>query len=266
MQRACGVCQQARSTWYHKPKDKPLDVPLKARLQEIARTRIRYGFRRMYILIRRDGWVVNHKRLYRLYREEGLNLRCKRPRRRKAAASRMERPILTGPNQAWSMDFVSDALFNGNKFRALTLIDNHTRECLAIYPAQNIRGDDVAHLLEHIVSQRGKPTRIQADNGPEFISIALDRWAYDKQVVLDFSRPGKPTDNAFIESFNGSLRDECLNIHWFMSLEDAQEKLENWRQDYNCFRPHSSLGDLPPAMFAKSFCSSTTSSDFLAQS
>ena len=152
----------------------------------------------MYILIRRDGWVVNHKRLYRLYREEGLNLRCKRPRRRKAAASRMERPILTGPNQAWSMDFVSDALFNGNKFRALTLMDNHTRECLAIYPAQNIRGDDVAHLLEHIVSQRGKPLRIQADNGPEFISIALDRWAYDNQVVLDFSRPGKPTDNAFI--------------------------------------------------------------------
>jgi len=127
--------------------------------------------------------------------------------------------------------FVSDALFNGNKFRALTLIDNHTRECLAIYPAQNIRGDDVAHLLGHIVSQRGKPIRIQADNGPEFISIALDRWAYDNHVVLDFSRPGKPTDNAFIESFNGSLRDECLNVHWFMSLEDAQEKLENWRQE-----------------------------------
>jgi putative transposase len=179
VQRACGVCQQACSTWYHKPKGKPLDAPLKARLQEIGRTRIRYGFRRMYILIRRDGWVVNHKRLYRLYREEGLNLRCKWPRRRKAAESRMERPVLTGPNQAWSMDFVSDALFNGNKFRALILMDNHTHECLAIYPVQNIRGDDVAHLLEHIVSQRGKLTRIQADNGPEFIPIALDRWAYD---------------------------------------------------------------------------------------
>ena len=144
---ACGVRQQARSTWYHKPKGKPLDIPLKARLQEIPRARIRYGFRRMYILIRRDGWVVNHKRLYRLYCEEGLNLRCKRPRRCKAEANRMERRILTGPNQDWSMDFVSDALFNDNKFRALTLIDNHTRECLAIYPAQNIRGDDVAHLL-----------------------------------------------------------------------------------------------------------------------
>jgi putative transposase len=191
----------------HKPKGKPLDIPLKARLQEIARASIRYGFRRMYILIRRDGWVVNHKRLYRQYCEEDLNLRCNRPRQRKAAASHMERPVPTGSNQAWSMDFVSDALFNSNKFRALTLMDNHTHECLAIYHAQNIRGDDVAHLLEHIASQRGKPLRIQADNRPEFISIALNHWAYDNQVVLDFSRPAKPTDNAFIESFNGSLRD-----------------------------------------------------------
>lgn len=163
------------------------------------------------------------------------------------------------------MDFVSDALFNGNKFRALTLIDNHTCECLAIYPAQNIRGDDVVHPLEHIVSQRGKLTRIRAENGPEFIFIALDRWAYDKQVVLDFSISGRPTDNAFIESFNGGLRGEYLNIHWFMSLEDAQEKLENWRQDDNCYRPHSSLGDLPPAMFAKAFCSLTTPSTFLVE-
>ena len=144
------------------------------------------------------------------------------------------------------MDFVLDALFNGNKFRALTLMDNYARECLAIYPAQNIRGDDVAYLLGHIVSQCGKPLRIQADNGPEFISIALDRRAYDNQVALNFSRPGKPADNAFIGSFNGGLRDECLNIHWLISHEDVQEKLENWREDYNCFRPHSSPRG-PPA-------------------
>lgn len=130
--------------------------------------------------------------------------------------------------------------------------ETNTRECLAIYPAQHIRGDDVVYLIEHIILQRGKPTRIKADNGLEFISIAPDRWAYDNQVVFYFSRPGKPTGNAFIESYNGSLRDECLNVHWFMSLEDAQEKLENWRQDYNCFRPHLSLRDLPPVVFAKS--------------
>ena len=236
--RACAVCQQNRSGWYKKRKTKALDVPLKARMHEIASTRIRFGFWRIFVLLRREGWKVNHKRIYRLYKEEGLNLRTKRPRRHRSAATRLDRPALTGPNQLWSMDFVSDALFNGNKFRALTLVDNHTRECLAIQVGQSLTGDNVVTVLQEICRTRQRwPQRIQVDNGPEFVSLSLDKWAYDNGVVLDFSRPGKPTDNPFIESFNGSFRDECLNVNWFLSLSDAQQKIENWRQDYNHFRP-----------------------------
>lgn len=237
-----------------------MDEPLRARMREIANTRIRFGFWRIYVLLRREGWKVNHKRIYRLYKAEGLNLRTKRPCRRKAAANRMDRIVLTGPNQSWSMDFVSDSLFDGRKFRALTVVDNHTRECVAIEVAQSLTGDDVVRVLTNIAKERHQyPLRVQADNGPEFVSLALDKWAYENGVTLDFSRPGKPTDNPFIESFNGSLRDECLNTNWFMSLEDAQEKIETWRQDYNHFRPHSSLDDVPPVMFAKQFYESQPS-------
>ncbi len=237
-----------------------MDEPLRARMREIANTRIRFGFWRIYVLLRREGWKVNHKRIYRLYKAEGLNLRTKRPRRRKAAANRMDRIVLTGPNQSWSMDFVSDSLFDGRKFRALTVVDNHTREYVAIEVAQSLTGDDVVRVLTNIAKERHQyPLRVQADNGPEFVSLALDKWAYENGVTLDFSRPGKPTDNPFIESFNGSLRDECLNTNWFMSLEDAQEKIETWRQDYNHFRPHSSLDDVPPVMFAKQFYESQPS-------
>ena len=229
-------------------------------MREIASTRVWFGFWRIYVLLRREGWKVNHKRIYRLYKAEGLNLRTKRPRRRKAAANRMDRIVLTRPNQSWSMDFVSDALFDGRKFRALTVVDNHTRECLAIEVAQSLTGDDVVRVLANIAKERHQyPLRAQADNGPEFVSLALDKWAYENGVTLDFSRPGKPTDNPFIESFNGSLRDECLNTNWFMSLEDAKEKIETWRQDYNHFRPHSSLADVPPVLFAKQFYESQPS-------
>ena len=145
------------------------------------------------------------------------------------------------------MDFVADQLFDGRRFRALTIVDNFSRKCLGIYADQSIKGDTVTRIVERI-SQRHHctPDRIQVDNGSEFISKALDRWAYDNDVTLDFSRPGKPTDNPYIESFNGSFRDECLNLHWFLSLEDARNKIEAWRQEYNAFRPHSSLGDIPP--------------------
>lgn len=221
-------------------------------MHEIAATRVRFGFWRIFVLMRREGWRVNHKRAYRLYKEEGLNLRSKRPRRRRSAANRLERVVLTAPDQAWSVDFVSDALFDGRKFRALTIVDNHTRECLGIEVDQSLTGDEVVNVLRRIVMQgRNLPKRIQADNGPEFVSIALDKWAYDHGVTLDFSRPGKPTDNPFVESFNGRLRDECLNVHWFMSLEDARHKIETWRHDYNNFRPHSALADTAPALFAK---------------
>lgn len=165
------------------------------------------------------------------------------------------------------MDFVSDALFDGRRFRALTVVDNFTKESLAIEVAQQLRGEDVVCIMERLKHVRGLPQRIQTDNGSEFISLALDRWAYDHQVTLDFSRPGKPTDNPFIESFNGSFRDECLNTHWFLSLQDARSKIESWRQDYNHFRTHASIGDITPAEFAARFTITVTAeSSSLARS
>jgi putative transposase len=184
IQRACAVCKQSRSGWYDKPKVKALDAPLKKRMHEIASTRVRFGFWRIYVLIRREGWRVNHKRIYRLYKEEGLNLRSKRPRRRRCAANRMERLQLNAPNQVWSMDFVSDALFNGKKFRALTVVDNHTREFLAIEVGQSLTGDDVAMVLTEIAQGRELPSRIQADNGPEFISIPILRQTSSTEVPV----------------------------------------------------------------------------------
>lgn len=241
----------ARSTFSYHPVEKN-DEPLRLRIREIALTRVRYGFWRIYTLIRREGWMVNHKRVYRLYKLEGLNLRSKRPRRNRAAAHRLDRVIPGKMHQSWSMDFVSDQLFDGRKFRALTLVDNFSRKCLAIHADQSIKGSDVVSVMNQVVHGYGHlPERIQVDNGSEFISKALDLWAYENKVTLDFSRPGKPTDNPYIESFNGSFRDECLNLHWFLSLEDAREKIETWRQDYNSFRPHSSLDGLTPNQFSE---------------
>lgn len=227
-------------------------------MEEIAATRVHYGFWRIYVLLRREGWQVNHKRVYRLYRQAGLNLRRKRPRRRKAAAHRLERMVPTALNHCWSMDFVADALFDGRRFRALTVVDSFTKENLAIEVDQLLKGEDVVAVMNRLKHQRGLPQRIQTDNGSEFISLALDRWAYDHQVTLDYSRSGKPTDNPFIESFNGSFRDECLNTHWFLSLEDARQKIESWRQDYNHFRTHSSLGDITPCELASGFTVNST--------
>lgn len=252
VRRACSVVKQSRSAWYYLPRERD-DSPLLRRMEEIAATRVRYGFWRIFVLLRREGWTDNHKRVYRLYCQAGLNLRRKRPRRRKAAAHRLERPVLTAPNQCWSMDFVADALFDGRRFRALTIVDNFTKQSLAIKVDQQLNGEDVVAALDQLRHEVGLPQRIQADNGSEFISLVMDRWAYDHGVTMDFSRPGKPTDNPFIESFNGSLRDECLNIHWFLSLDDARQKIESWRLDYNHFRTHSSLGDIPPAEFAARF-------------
>jgi putative transposase len=221
-------------------------------MQEIAQVRVRYGFWRIFILLRREGWRDNHKRVYRLYKEEGLNLRSKRPRRSKAASHRLERLELSSNHECWSMDFVADQLFDGRKFRCLTIVDNYSRQCPGILVGQSLKGEDVVTALGRIRQETDTlPKRIQVDNGSEFISKALDKWAYENKVTLDFSRPGKPTDNAFIESFNGSFRDECLNVNWFLSMEDAKEKIEAWRQEYNGFRPHSSLGDRTPEEWLK---------------
>ena len=236
-----------RSAWYYQ-HHKREDRPVRQRIKEIANTRVRYGFWRIHILLKREGFPDNHKRTYRIYKEEGLNLRNKRPRRSKSGAHRMERPENNTLHQCWSMDFVSDQLFDGRRFRALTLVDNYSRQCMAIRVGQSIKGADVVNIMEDVKQYyRVIPQRIQVDNGSEFISKDFDKWAYENKVVLDYSRPGKPTDNPFIESFNGSFRDECLNTNWFLSLEDAEEKIEAWREEYNNFRPHSSLNGLTPA-------------------
>jgi putative transposase len=235
-----------RSAWYYKRKGRD-DSAVRIRIREIAHTRVRYGFMRVFTLLRREGWRDNHKRVYRIYKAEGLNLRSKRPRRSRAGAHRLDRHIATGPHQCWSMDFVSDQLFDGRKFRALALVDTYSRKCLGIHVGQGIRGADVVRVLERVCAmEQARPRSIRMDNGPEFISKEVDRWAYENSVQLDYSRPGKPTDNAYIESFNGSFRDECLNTNWFMSLDDAAEKIEQWRVEYNRWRPHSSLDGMTP--------------------
>jgi putative transposase len=247
IRRACRVCLIARSLVYFKLQGLRDDRAVRQRIKEIAETRVRYGFARIHVLLRREGWQDNHKRTYRIYKEEGLNLRNKRPRRNKAAAHREKHPPLTSADQCWSMDFVADALFDGRRFRALTIVDNYSRECLEIEVGQCLKGEDVVRVMERMKLTRGVVAeRIKVDNGSEFISKALDKWAYENDVILDFSRPGKPTDNAFIESFNGSFRDECLNVNWFLSLEDAREKIQAFKEEYNHFRPHSALGNLTP--------------------
>ena len=211
------------------------------RLKEIAQTRVRYGYRRIHVLLRREGWEINHKRVYRLYREEGLNLPNLGRHRKTSALRAPMKEMPTRLNQCWAMDFVSDQLYNGKRFRALTMIDLYSRECLAVYADKGMTGEKVTNVLLKIQGERELPDRIKVDNGPEFIAKALDVWAYFNKVQLDYSSPGTPTDNAYIESFNGSFRDECVNTNWFMSLEDTQTEIEQWKNDYNCFRPHSAL-------------------------
>jgi len=222
------------------------------RLKDLAAARVGYGYRRLHILLRREDWKVNHKRVYRLYVEEGLGLRKKPPKRRVSCLKRELRPLARWKNDCWSMDFMADQLFDGRRFRLLTIVDNHTRESLAIRAGRSLKGMDVVKELERVTKTHGFPKVIRVDNGPEFISKDLDLWAYWNQVKLDFIRPGKPTDNAYIESFNGKLRKECLNENWFLSLKDAQEKIDAWKQDYNTHRPHSSLGNQTPSEFADS--------------
>jgi putative transposase len=219
-------------------------------LKELAASRVRYGYRRLHILLQREGWRVNHKRVYRIYSEECLSIRTKKPRRHRSARNRVGRAAPQGTNECWSMDFMSDQLFDGRRIRVLTIVDCHSRESLATEARFSFRAAHVVEVLNELVKWRGAPKTIRCDNGPEFVSRVLDQWAYWNKVELDFSRPGKPTDNAFIESFNGRLRAECLNITWFLSLVDARIKLEEWRKDYNEARPHSALGNLTPSEFA----------------
>jgi putative transposase len=220
------------------------------KMRKLAIERPRYGYRRLHLLLRRQGVVVNHKCVYRLYRQEGLAVRVKR-RRRLVASPRTAPPKPERAGQRWSMDFVSDATSEGHRFRILTLIDNFSRRSPGAVVERSIGGSRVARFLDEVAQIYGYPETIVIDNGPEFISNALDQWAHARGVHLHFIRPGRPVENAFIESFNGRLRDECLNANWFSGLEHARSVIYEWLDDYNDRRPHSSLGGLTPSEFEK---------------
>ena len=222
---------------------------LRVRLRELAASRVRYGYRRLTVLLKREGWPVNAKRIYRLYTEEGLMVRTTQ-RKKRAQRQRVPQGSAVGRNQKWSMDFVAQRLADGRWMRVLTVVDQFTRECLALFADASLNGEKVAVVLDGIVADRGAPQSITVDNGTEFASKAVDLWAYQNAVHLDFIRPGRPAENGYIESFNGRLRDECLNEEVFFSVADARRKLALWRQDYNHHRPHSSLADRTPAEFA----------------
>src|SRR5208282_3015094 len=222
---------------------------LRMRLRELAASRVRFGYRRLTVLLRREGWKVNAKRIYRLYTEDGLTVRTKL-RRKIARRQRVPLQRATRPHERLSMDFVSNRLLDGRWFRVLTVVDQFTRECLALLIDSSLTGQKVALALSEIVAERGAPVSITVDNGTEFQSKAMDVWAYQHGVQLDFIRPGRPTENGYIESFNGRLRDECLNVEVFFTLADVRDKLERWRHDYNQVRPHSALADHPPETFA----------------
>lgn len=221
-------------------------------MKEIAASRPRYGSPRLYVLLRREGWVVNHKKVHRIYKEEQLFVRTKKSRRRKFSCElRLPPPVPNLLNQVWTMDFVHDQLLDGRKIRCLTLVDKFSRESLKIAVDYRLTSAQVVDALEDVRSTRGLPEVICVDNGSEFTSKALEAWAYFKNVKIHFIKPGKPTENGHIESFNGRFRDECLNAHAFLSLSHAQDEIERWRIDYNNWRPHSSIGNLTPREFAR---------------
>jgi len=246
--RACGLIGISRSLYRYRSR-RPDSGLLRARIEEIAAIKRRYGYRRVYLRLRREGWEVNRKRVYRLYREAGLAVR-RRKRKRIGMFERKPLPKPTAANVSWSMDFVADGLIGGRRLRCLTIVDDCTRECLAIEVDTSITGLRVQAVLDRLADIRGLSQSITVDNGPEFDGKVLDQWAYRTGVQLSFIRPGKPNENAYIESFNGKFRDECLNEHWFISLAQAREIIEAWRLEYNTERPHSSLGNRTPLEFA----------------
>ena len=245
---ACGLLDLARSSMYYQPQPRD-DGPLRIALREKARERKRWGYRRLIVLLRRDGWADNHKRIERIYREEGLQV--PKRRKRKTAYKRKEKPVAPARmNDRWSMDFVHDVTAQGRKLRMLNIVDDYTRECLWIETDTSLNGERVKRVLSCLVDLRGRPERLVMDNGPEFTGHVLDQWSYDTGIPLDFIEPGKPQQNGYVESFNGKFRDECLNEHWFANVAEARKIIEEWRVDYNEQRPHSSLGYLAPAEFA----------------
>lgn len=249
--RACVIVGLCRNSYRYQAKPKN-DAEIRSRLRELAEQRRKFGAPRLHTMLHREGHLINHKRTERLYREEDLSLRLKKRKKRKSQLRVvMDRPERI--NQHWSMDFVSDSLYSGRRFRVLTVVDDLSRECPVLEVDHSLTGQRVSRILDRISMTRGLPEVITVDNGPEFISKALDLWAYENNVKLRFIQPGKPVQNAYIESFNGKFRDECLNDNVFVSLNSARKIIEIWRQDYNSERPHSSLNDMTPEEFARTF-------------
>jgi putative transposase len=250
LSRACRLAQISRSLHGYR-SCRPSQEALRRRLRELAQSRPRYGYRRVHVLLRREGWPVNMTRIRRHYRLEGLQLRHRLRRRKHASLHRGIPPVASRAHERWSMDFVHDALINGRAFRVLTVVDQWSRWSPILEVAQSMSGSAVAEALERAIATHGKPRTITVDHGTEFTSRALDDWAYRRSVTLDFIRPGKPAENGFVETFNGKLRDECPDTHQFLSIDDAKCKIEAWRVDYNVHRPHSSLGQLTPREYLK---------------
>jgi len=249
--RACTMIGTCRMTVRYRSK-RPDDSPLRERMKALAHERRRFGYRRLHILLRREGYVVNHKRLFRLYREERLMVR-RRSGRKRAMGTRAPIALPQGPNQRWSLDFVSDQFLDGRRFRILAVVDDCTRECLTLVADTSLSGLRVARELDRLLVERGKPRTIVSDNGTELTSNAILTWADEARIDWHYIAPGKPVQNAFIESFNGRLRDELLNETLFRSMPQARDALEAWRHDYNTNRPHSRLGWLTPATYAAIF-------------
>lgn len=246
--RACRLVGVAPKVYRHRSRRSD-DGALRARLRSLALARRRFGYWRLYLVLRREGMLVNHKKVYRLYREEKLTVR-KRGGRKRALGTRAPLSVPAGPNQRWSLDFVSDALGDGRRIRVLAIVDDFTRECLALIVDTSLSGARVARELDRLIAVRGRPLSIVSDNGSELTSRAVLSWQLETGVGWHYIQPGKPQQNGFIESFNGRLRDECLNEALFSTLPEARRIIEAWRVDYNEDRPHTSLNGLTPNEFA----------------
>ena len=247
--RSCAQVDIGRGTYRYQGRSATDEPVVRGLIRELARLRPRFGSPRLSALVRRELGPVNHQRVERIYAQEGLQLPRRRKGRRRDAGRAVPLAALSGPNQRWSMDFVPDSTVGGRRIRALTIVDQFTRECPAIEVDTSITGQRVVRVLDRLSETHGLPQTLVLDNGPEFTSKALAAWAKDSGVRLHFITPGKPTENGYIESFNGKFRDECLNRHWFLDLADSRVMIEDWRNDYNQARPHSSLGYLTPLEF-----------------
>lgn len=246
--RACSLVGLAPKVYRHRSR-RPDDGVLRTRLKELAAVRRRFGYRRLHLLLKREGLAVNHKKLYRIYREEKLVVR-KRGGRKRALGCRAPMVLPGGRNERWSLDFVSDAVADGRRFRILAIVDDFTRECLALVADTSLSGARVARELDAVIAARGPPKTVVSDNGPEFTALAMLRWQQEANVAWHYIQPGKPIQNAFVESFNGRLRDELLNETSFRSLAHVRELLTEWQDDFNQNRPHTSLRGLTPNEFA----------------